>query len=70
MKKGYGRVIRPYVGIKMLELNSEIALHMHQKNCKFPALTTGILVPFVSKGSPADKAGLKAGDIITGKDNV
>lgn len=61
-----GRVVRPYIGIKMLQLNPHNTAQMHEKDKHFPALDQGILVPSVYPGSPAAKAGLKPGDIITG----
>ena len=62
-----GRVIRPYIGIKMLQLNEHNATQMRQKDPNFPIVAQGILVPHVASGSPACKSGLREGDIITGE---
>lgn len=61
-----GRVIRPYIGIKMLQLTEHNAAQMRQKDTSFPEVTQGILVPHVAAGSPACKCGLREGDVITG----
>lgn len=61
-----GRVIRPYIGIKMLQLNQHNAAQMRQKDPNFPEVMQGILVPFVAANSPAAKCGLREGDVITG----
>jgi S1-C subfamily serine protease len=53
-----GRVVRPYLGVSGLTLSREIAESYdlpHQK---------GVLIVKVGRGSPADKAGMTAGDII------
>lgn len=62
-----GRVIRPYIGIKMLQLNQHNAAQMRQKDPKFPQVKQGILVPHVAANSPAAKSGLREGDVITGR---
>lgn len=56
--KGGGRVVRGWLGIQVQELTPEIAESM-----KLPDVR-GALVSDVSVGSPADKAGIKRGDII------
>ncbi|KAL0050347.1 hypothetical protein WJX82_009455 [Trebouxia sp. C0006] len=61
-----GRVIRPYIGIKMLQLTEHNAAQMRQQDADFPAITQGILVPHVAAGSPACKCGMREGDVITG----
>ena len=62
-----GRVIRPYIGIKMLQLNEHNASQMREKDAAFPNVSQGILVPHVAAASPAAKCGLMEGDVITGK---
>ncbi|GAB4816218.1 hypothetical protein N2152v2_003264 [Parachlorella kessleri] len=62
----HGRVIRPYAGMKMLQLNRHSVLQFRSRDPNFPNVSAGILIPQVYPGSPADKAGLKAGDIIIG----
>lgn len=61
-----GRVIRPYIGIKMLQLNQHNAAQMRQKDPNFPEVKQGILVPHVAANSPAARSGLREGDVITG----
>jgi HtrA serine peptidase 2 len=60
----YGRMIRPYIGVKLLQLNRYTASQLRKKDSHFPFVVAGVLVPQVASGSPAEKAGLKAGDII------
>ena len=62
-----GRVVRPYIGIKMLQLNEHNASQMREKDAGFPAVSQGILIPYVAAGSPAAKCGMTDGDVITGK---
>lgn len=59
-----GRVSRPYIGMKMLELNEGIASQLMDRDPTFPPVSAGILVPQVLPGSPAERGGLRAGDII------
>ncbi|KAL4447599.1 hypothetical protein ABPG75_004818 [Micractinium tetrahymenae] len=64
--KEHGRVIRPYVGIKMLQLNKHNAAQFRKRDPAFPRVEAGILVPGVHPGSPAERAGLRPGDCIIG----
>jgi Do/DeqQ family serine protease len=61
-KGGSGAVKRPWLGAKLQAVTSDIADSMGLKR---PA---GALVASVLSGSPADRAGLKAGDVITSVD--
>jgi serine protease Do len=54
-----GKVRRPYLGILMQDLTPELQKSLGQK-----APEKGALVGQVQSGSPAEKAGVKAGDVI------
>ena len=56
--KATGKVTRGWLGIAIQEITKELAESFGLKN------TNGALVAGVEKGSPADKGGLEAGDII------
>jgi serine protease Do len=53
-----GSVVRGYLGIYIQDLTSELVRSFELKDNK------GVLISQVTKGSPADKAGLRQGDII------
>ena len=58
-----GEVIRPFVGISMLDLSNDFVLY--QNRITVPeGITKGVAVLEVVNGSPADKAKLQKGDII------
>ncbi|MGA2972563.1 MAG: trypsin-like peptidase domain-containing protein [Candidatus Bathyarchaeia archaeon] len=59
----HGRVVRPYLGVAGLTLNRDIA-----ESYELPH-QDGVLVVKVGRGSPADRAGVSAGDIILEADN-
>lgn len=61
-----GRVVRPYIGIRMVQLTASMAAELKARSPTFPSLPAGIYVPYVHPGSPADRAGLLPGDTITG----
>jgi serine protease Do len=56
----YGKVTRGFVGISLGELTDEIA-----KAIDIPAGSQGAYVGGVGRDGPADKGGVKAGDVIT-----
>ncbi|MDD3001502.1 MAG: Do family serine endopeptidase [Candidatus Riflebacteria bacterium] len=58
-----GQVTRPYLGITMQPITEELANHYSLKNLD------GVVILDIKSNSPADKAGLKAMDIITEFDN-
>jgi serine protease Do len=61
--KNSGKVTRGWLGINIQEITRELADSFGMKN------TQGALVAGVEKGSPAEKAGLLAGDVILKFDN-
>lgn len=59
-----GKVSRPYIGISMLDLSN--SYYLWQSGIMVPEnVDSGVAVVKVESNSPADKAGLKKGDIIT-----
>lgn len=59
-----GRVVRPWLGLKMIDLNDMIIAHLKETNSSFPDVRRGVLIPMVSPGSPADHAGFRPGDVL------
>jgi serine protease Do len=55
-----GKVVRGFMGVSIQDLTSGLA-----KSFGLPNDAKGALIAQVEKGSPADKAGLKQGDIVT-----
>jgi serine protease Do len=60
-----GKVRRPYLGIQMQDVTPELRKSLGEK-----APDKGALVGQVMHGSPAEKAGVKPGDIITAVDGA
>ncbi|MCK0208993.1 Do family serine endopeptidase [Starkeya koreensis] len=60
--KSGGQVARGYVGVQIQPVSDEVAEAMDLKE------TDGALIAQVQPGTPGDKAGLKAGDIVTAID--
>lgn len=56
--RGTGAVVRGFLGVRIQELTQDLAQSFNISDRK------GILVAEVDKGTPADKAGVKQGDII------
>jgi len=56
--KAKGKVTRGWLGVSVQDLTEEIAKNMKLKD------RSGALIADVFKGDPADKAGLKAGDVV------
>jgi 2-alkenal reductase len=59
-----GRVARPYLGISSAPISRAIAAYYSLRDDKGALLDHGVLVQDVVAGSPADTAGLRAGDVI------
>lgn len=67
-----GKVTRPYLGIAMLDVTSD-SYTLWQSGITIPeGVTKGVVIYGIENNSPADKAGLKKGDIITylGKEEI
>ncbi|KAM0992043.1 hypothetical protein ACFX13_010515 [Malus domestica] len=62
--KKSGRVVRPWVGLKMIDLNEMIINQLKERDPTFPNVKKGILVPMVTPGSPAERAGFSPGDVV------
>ncbi len=66
--KSSGKIIRPYLGVRYLMLNEQIAKQLDIEATEGAYITGSGDSPAVIAGSPADKAGIKDGDIITAID--
>jgi serine protease Do len=62
--KSSGRIIRPYIGVRYVLLTPEIVTANNLKVTDGALLTGNAQIPAIIAGGPADKAGLKDGDII------
>ena len=60
-------VARPYLGVAMYDVSNTYYAYAFKNSST--NLTDGVGISEVVKDSPADKAGLKAGDTIIGLDN-
>jgi len=58
-----GKVVRPWLGVEVTTVTSTIQQYYNL------SVSAGALITSVTSGSPANKAGLRAGDIITKVDN-
>ncbi|XP_050381282.1 putative protease Do-like 14 [Argentina anserina] len=63
--KKNGRVVRPWLGVKMIELNDKIISQLEERGSAFPNVKKGIFVPMVTPGSPGERAGFRPGDIVS-----
>jgi serine protease DegQ len=59
-----GSVTRGWIGVEPQNLSKELA-----ESLNIPANTSGILISGVLEGGPADKAGMKPGDVLTQVNN-
>lgn len=62
--KKHGRVVRPWVGLKVLELNDLVIQQLKERDPSFPDVQKGVLVPMVTPRSPGDRAGFRPGDVM------
>lgn len=66
--KTTGKLVRPYIGVQYIMLNADVAeeLDTSEKSGALISTDEGSVVA----GSPAEKAGLKGGDVITKVNNI
>ena len=62
------KVVRPWIGMKMVTLDPKVVEHERLQNPNFPPVHSGVMVVHVADGSPASQGGLMTGDIITSFD--
>lgn len=55
---------RRYIGVMMLTLTPSIIEELKMRDMNFPDVTHGVLIHRVIVGSPANRAGMKPGDVI------
>ncbi|HKX24573.1 MAG TPA: trypsin-like peptidase domain-containing protein [Candidatus Saccharimonadales bacterium] len=60
-----GKIIRPYLGVRYVGLDKATAEQLKLSVSQGSYVTGDASSPAVVSGSPADKAGLKSGDVIT-----
>lgn len=61
-----GRVEHLYLGVQMVEISPALREEINRRNLEFQvSQDRGVLIVRVQKGSPADRGGLRPGDIIT-----
>lgn len=68
--KTKGRVVRPWIGLKMLDLNDMIVAQLKERDPAFPVVSKGVLVPVVVPGSPAERSGFHPGDVVVEFDGI
>ena len=67
-----GEVIHPYLGVQLISLNAKIAKEYNKDPNALVQLPerSGALIQSVVPNSPAEKAGLKRGDLVIGAENI
>ena len=67
-----GEVIHPYLGVQLVSLNPRIAKeHNQDPNSLFQLPErNGALIQSVAPNSPAEKAGLRRGDLVIATENI
>merc|ERR1711871_500751 len=62
--RAHRKVIRPYVGMRMVTLDRKIVEDERMQNPNFPPVESGVMVTAVAPGSPSQAAGIEPGDIV------
>lgn len=64
-----GKIVKPYLGVQYIMLDPETAAQYGVKQTEGALVIGSTAVPAVLPGSPAAKAGVRGGDVITKVDN-
>ncbi len=67
-----GEVIHPYLGVQLISLNAKIAKEHNKDPNSVVQLPerSGALIQSIIPNSPAEKAGLRRGDLVIGAENI
>ena len=67
-----GEVIHPYLGVQLISLNAKIAKEHNKDPNSLVQLPerSGALIQSIIPNSPAEKAGLRRGDLVIGAENI
>jgi serine protease Do len=58
-----GKVLHPYLGVQLVALTPEVREKLESRNIQLPA-QKGVLILQVGPNSPADKVGIRPGDVL------
>ena len=62
-------IVRPYLGVQLVDLTNTFALQYYYNIRISSDVEFGAVLSYIEEGMPADKANLKAGDVIVEMDN-
>ena len=62
--RAHRKVVRPYIGMRMVTLDPKIVADERLQNPNFPPVESGVMVTAVAPGSPSQTAGIEPGDIV------
>ena len=58
------KITQPYLGVSMINVTDAYYYHQYDRLLNENNITSGVIIHGIERNSPADKAGLKEGDII------
>jgi HtrA serine peptidase 2 len=62
--RAHRKVVRPYIGMRMVTLDPKIVADERMQNPNFPPVDSGVMVTAVAPGSPSQAAGIEPGDCV------